>query len=101
MLILPINDRHDRIKFDCGDEDLNCWLKHTARQHKEKGISSTFVSVANETTSSEILGFYVINLAELVNANLPAIQGALASQGSRFSAWATGNSTRSSRKRSW
>ena len=71
MLILPINDRHDRMKFDCGDEDLNYWLKHTARQHKEKGISSTFVSVANET-SSEILGFYAINLAELVNANLPA-----------------------------
>lgn len=71
MLALPLNDWHDRKRFDCGDTDLNSWLKQTARQHKEKGISSTFVSVANETCA-EILGFYAISLAELVNSNIPA-----------------------------
>ncbi len=71
MLVLPLNDSHDRKSFDCGDADLNGWLKQTARQHKEKGISSTFVSVVNEA-SVEILGFYAINLAELANTNLPA-----------------------------
>ena len=70
MLVLPLNDRHDRKRFDCGDVDLNGWLKQTARQHKEKGVSSTFVSVANDV-SVEILGFYAISLAELANANLP------------------------------
>lgn len=74
MQVLPLNDRHNSKSFDCGDADLNGWLKQTARQHKEKGISSTFVSAANET-SVEILGFYVISLAELVNANLPAQYG--------------------------
>lgn len=70
MLALPLDDRHDRKHFDCGDADLNAWLKQTARQHKAKGISSTFVSVA-DPTSVEILGFYAIGLAELVNAHLP------------------------------
>lgn len=74
MLVLPLNDRHDRKSFDCGDVDLNGWLKQTARQHKEKGVSSTFVSVRDEA-SVEILGFYAISLAELVNANLPAQYG--------------------------
>ena len=45
MLVLPLNDRHDRKGFDCGDADLNGWLRQTARQHKEKGVSSTFVAV--------------------------------------------------------
>ena len=59
MLVLPLNHRHDRKSFGCGDIALNGWLKQTARQHKEKGVSSTFVSVANET-SVEVLGFYAI-----------------------------------------
>lgn len=74
MLVLPLNDKHDRKSFDCGDADLNVWLKQTARQHKAKGVSSTFVMVSDET-SVEILGFYAISLAELVNANLPEQYG--------------------------
>ena len=71
MLVLPLNDGHDRKNFDCGDAELNGWLNQTARQHKEKGVSSTFVTVADET-SAEVLGFYAISLAELVNVDLPA-----------------------------
>lgn len=74
MLVLPLNDRHDKRSFDCGDVNLNGWLKQTARQHKEKGVSSTFVSITGET-SVEILGFYAISLAELVNAELPTQYG--------------------------
>lgn len=74
MLVLPLDDRHDRKSFDCGDANLNIWLKQTAKQHKEKGVSSTFVTVPHGT-SVEILGFYAISLAELVNANLPAQHG--------------------------
>lgn len=71
MLLLPLNDRHDRKSFDCGDVELNDWLSQTARQHKEKGISSTFVAVADEA-GAEVLGFYAISLAELVSTDLPA-----------------------------
>ena len=70
MLVLPLNDRHDRKGFDCGDAELNGWFAQVARQHKEKGISSTFVAVADEA-STEVFGFYAVSLAELVSPNLP------------------------------
>jgi GNAT superfamily N-acetyltransferase len=71
MLILPLNDGHDRKNFDCGNGELNSWFGQVARQHKEKGVSSTFVAAASDH-STEVLGFYAISLAELVNAELPA-----------------------------
>ncbi|MDI6745580.1 MAG: GNAT family N-acetyltransferase [Rhodocyclaceae bacterium] len=70
MLVLPLNDGHDRKGFDCGDADLNGWFVQVARQHKEKGISSTFVVVADKNPA-DVLGFYAISLAELVNPDLP------------------------------
>lgn len=71
MLVLPLTDQHDKSAFDCGDVALNSWLRQVAKQHKEKGISSTFVVVADES-STDIQGYYAISLAELVNADLPA-----------------------------
>jgi GNAT superfamily N-acetyltransferase len=70
MLILPLNNGHDRKGFDCGDADLNRWLAQVAKQHKDKGVSSTFVAVG-EPTGAQVLGFYALSLAELINADLP------------------------------
>lgn len=70
MLVLPLNDGHDRKGFDCGDAELNGWFAQVARQHKEKGVSSTFVAVADDA-DTEVLGFYALSLAELVNTDLP------------------------------
>lgn len=70
MLILPLNNGHDRKGFDCGDADLNRWFAQVAKQHKDKGVSSTFVAV-DESTSAPVLGFYALSLAELINADLP------------------------------
>lgn len=71
MLVLPLNDGHDRKGFDCGDAELNAWFGQVARQHKLKGVSSSFVVVTDEA-SAEVLGFYAISLAELVITDLPA-----------------------------
>ena len=70
MLVLPLSNGHDRKGFDCGNAELNGWFAQVAKQHKEKGVSSTFVVVDDEA-STEVLGFYAISLAELVNAELP------------------------------
>jgi GNAT superfamily N-acetyltransferase len=70
MRVLPLNDGHDRKGFDCGDVELNAWFCQFARQHKKKGVSSTFVAVADEA-SPDVLGFYALSLAELINAELP------------------------------
>ena len=72
MLVLPLSKWHDRSRFDCGDAQLNGWFTQVAKQHKEKGVSSTFVVAATEL-SAEVLGFYALSMAELVNDDLPAL----------------------------
>ncbi|MGQ0799666.1 MAG: GNAT family N-acetyltransferase [Pseudomarimonas sp.] len=70
MLILPLSSDHARREFDCGNDDLNHWLRQVAGQHGRKGLSRTFV--ANQSTDSlQILGFYAVTLAELVHRDLP------------------------------
>ena len=72
MLVLPLSKWHDRSGFDCGDAQLNSWFAQVAQQHKEKGVSSTFVVAATDL-SAEVLGFYAISMAELINDDLPAL----------------------------
>jgi GNAT superfamily N-acetyltransferase len=74
MLVLSLSKWHDRSGFDCGDGHLNNWFSQVAKQHKEKGVSSTYVVAATEL-SAEVLGFYAISIAELVNDELPALSG--------------------------
>lgn len=72
MLVLPLSKWHDRNEFDCGDEQLNSRFSQVAQQHKAKGVSSSFV-VAATSQSAEVMGFYAISMAELVNGDLPAV----------------------------
>lgn len=74
MLVLSLGEEHDRQGFDCGDDELNRWFRQVARQHKDKKVSSTFVVVA-DASSTQVLGFYALNPAELVNVDLPAHLG--------------------------
>jgi GNAT superfamily N-acetyltransferase len=70
--IEPLDQSHDRAGFDCGSDDLNRFLRQTARQHIEKGISSTHVLI--ETTATEpkpILGFFSLAACEIETASLP------------------------------
>ncbi len=57
---------HDREGFDCGSEPLNLFLKQTARQHAERGISRTFVLVDESAVPPKpILGFFALNLCQI------------------------------------
>jgi ribosomal protein S18 acetylase RimI-like enzyme len=63
---------HDRDGFDCGSEPLNAYLRQTARQHTERGISRTFVLV--EETAAEpkpIAGYFTLNICQLRAEQLP------------------------------
>lgn len=68
--ILLLSGRHDRNAFDCGNSILNGWLATTASQHRNKGISTTYVAVET-TCSSAIFGFYSISVAELRSDEVP------------------------------
>lgn len=70
MLIQPLNTHHDRKGFDCGNQTLNEWFAKIAAQHKEKGVSSTFVAVEGESESI-VHGFYAISMTELLVATVP------------------------------
>lgn len=65
--ITLLSKEHDRARFDCGVAELNLFLKSTARQHAEKGISRTFVLHGGPV----ILGFYALTLCEAHTAYLP------------------------------
>lgn len=71
MKVIELLDkRHNRDGFDCGNEALNQFLKQTARQHIQKGISRTFVLVDTEE-SETIIGFFTLTLCEVRFLKLP------------------------------
>lgn len=70
LKIAALSKEHSRTGFDCGVPELNIFLKATARQHSDKGISRTFVLV--DDTNPAILGYFTLTLCEVFAAKLPA-----------------------------
>jgi GNAT superfamily N-acetyltransferase len=68
----PIGRKHDRASFDCGEPELNTFLRQHARQSHDKGAVKTFVAVST-ADSKTILGFYSLCPASLVYARTPEI----------------------------
>jgi GNAT superfamily N-acetyltransferase len=68
----PISKKHDRETFDCGDADLNLYLKRYARQNHESGGAKCFLAVPTEQPA-RILGFYTLSPASLEYARTPAL----------------------------
>ena len=71
MLITPLTGNHDRAGFDCGRAELNDWLQKVARQHRDKGLSRTFVAVRDEEPTL-VCGYFALTLAEVITTSLPA-----------------------------
>jgi ribosomal protein S18 acetylase RimI-like enzyme len=70
LKIEPPGPGHDREGFDCGSGELNDYLKKTARQHLEKGLSKTFVLV-DDGKPELILGFLTLAVCEVQAQTLP------------------------------
>jgi len=70
LIIRPLDSSHDRKAFDCGVPVLNDFLRKTARQHRDKGLSNTFV-LLDENAPQEILGFFTLSFLEVDAATLP------------------------------
>ena len=72
LLIEPLSRSHDREHFDRGAEALNIFLRQTARQHQEKGLSRTFVLVEQGGSKpAPILGFFTLAATEGLTDSLP------------------------------
>lgn len=68
----PIEKRHDRASFDCGDADLNNFLQRHARKSHEKGGAKTFLAI-DDTDDTKILGFYSLSPASIAYERTPEI----------------------------
>lgn len=64
--------RHDRQSFDCGEAQLNTFLKQYALRHRKAGISKTMVLPAEATAKPfPICAFYTLSHTEIARASLP------------------------------
>lgn len=70
LKIEPLGPQHDRESFDCGQPDLDDYLRRIARQHADKGVARTFVLV-DDAEPGTVLGFMTLTLCEIVPSALP------------------------------
>lgn len=65
-----LGPQHDRDSFDCGQPDLDDYLRRTARQHADKGVSRTYALV-DDVQEDAILGYMTLALCEVMPERLP------------------------------
>jgi len=66
----PINKKHDREAFDCGEEALNEFLRRYARKSHDLGGAKTFLAI-DDSDGKTILGFYSLSPASVEYARTP------------------------------
>ncbi len=71
--IIPLEKKHDKNEFDCGNENLNNYLKKYARQNHNKGIAKTFVAISNSENDLKIRGYYTLSASIIEFESLPKI----------------------------
>ncbi len=68
----PIQKKHDRAAFDCGEDALNEFLRRYARKSHELGGSKTFLAI-DDSDKKTILGFYSLSPASVNFARTPEL----------------------------
>ena len=67
---VPLEKKHRRQEFDCGNNELNQYLKRYARQNDTKGISKAFVATKADTPLV-IDGYYTISSNIIEFSSIP------------------------------
>jgi len=67
----PINKQHNRARFNCGDNALNQFLHHQARQSHERGGAKTYIAVCR--SSGKVLGYYSLSPASISYERTPDV----------------------------
>lgn len=67
---VPLEKKHKRKEFDCGNDELNQYLKRYARQNDIKGISKAFVAIRHKTPLA-IDGYYTISSSLIEFSSMP------------------------------
>ena len=69
-IVQPIQKRHDRSDFDCGNPFLDDYLRQFARQNHNKGIARAFVLVP-EQEKNPVVGYYTLSAGSLAFEQIP------------------------------
>jgi len=64
-----LNKNHDRLSFDCGEENLNHYFQSQVTQDSRRRIANCFVVVDSE--SGEVAGYYTLASASIPTSDLP------------------------------
>lgn len=72
MLIEPVSRSHDRKRFDCGDEEVTCFLLEQAVQDQEKDLSRTMVLVDELTDPARIIAYHTLLMAQVKQEDISA-----------------------------
>lgn len=68
--IVPLEKGHERSAFDCGNDELNRYLKQQARQDAEKYVAAPFVLI--EPAAPIVRGYYTLSSSRIPLDELPA-----------------------------
>ena len=66
----PISKSHNRKGFDCGDAEMNDFLRRYARQSHEQNASKTFCAI-DHAIPNRVLGFYTITPSAVAYHDVP------------------------------
>lgn len=67
---VPIQKKHKRSEFDCGNDELNQYLSRYARQNDAKGINKAFVATKPDVPLI-VDGYYTISSSVINFLSLP------------------------------
>ncbi len=71
LLIEPLNNAHDRSRFQCGIASLDEYLKKRAKQDLKRRISRVFIASEADSPNT-IIGFYTLSTLSIEVDRLPA-----------------------------
>jgi GNAT superfamily N-acetyltransferase len=67
--IEPLDKRHRREGFNCGEDSLNTFLRAHAGQNARRDISRTYVALTDDT--QEVVGYYTLSSGSVAFVNMP------------------------------
>ena len=69
---MPLAKQHERKAFDCGDAELNHYLRRYARQNHDSGGAKCFVAAPTDALT-RVLGFYTLSPASIEYDRTPLL----------------------------
>jgi len=70
LVITPLNKRHDRKNFDCGEASLDLYFRRYANQDIRRRVSRVFVASPPDEPQ-RVIGYYSLSAGSLAVADLP------------------------------